>query len=154
MKLTDKENINKVYKVFGKEKWKEVLLGEYESLSNTELEITKLRWIVYTAFYAVILTLSGYIWLNPTSDVILKKTGLITGVAVHLVACYFYFWFHRISIMYREYLKMLEQEIGLKRYSIRTNRPKIGPFTLRFYWGIITLLIIHIIEVALYVIKY
>jgi hypothetical protein len=116
------------------------------------LEITKLRWTVYTALLAVSLTLSSYLFGNSTLKPGLKKVGLFSGVLVHAVAYYFYWWLHRTALAYREYLKILEQEFGFTRYSIRLNQPKIGSITIRFYWGILILLFTHIFGCILYII--
>src|SRR5574341_1993086 len=86
-----KPDLQKIYETFGKQKGLEVLLQEYHDASNTELEITKLRWTVYTAFLAVSLTLSGYLWANPSLDLALKKIGLVGGALVHLIAYYLNF---------------------------------------------------------------
>jgi hypothetical protein len=129
-----------------------VLLQEYRDTATTELELTKLRWTVYTALLAVSLTLSGYLFANSTLDPRLKKAGLVCGVLVHAVAYYFYWWFHRTALAYREYLRSLEKEFGFARYEIRLKRPKIGWLTIRFYWGILTLLLTHILGCIAYAI--
>ena len=151
MQPIPKPNIEKAYEVFGKEKGAEILAEEYHELSKAELEITKLRWTVYTAFVAVSLALSGYVWATPTVDPALTKIGLAFGAFVHVAAYYFYWWFHRLAIMYREYLKVLEQELGFARYSIRLDRPRIGPVTLRFHWGIALLLLAQVTGTVVYI---
>lgn len=152
MPASQKPDMKKVLDVFGKEKGLEVLAEEYREAANSELEITKLRWTVYTALLAVSLTLSGYLFASPTLDPTLKKVGLGAGAFVHVLAYYFYWWLHRTAIMYREYLESLGQELGLQRYSIRLDRPRIGRVTLRFYWGIALLLLAHIAAVIVYLI--
>jgi len=148
--MSYKSKFKEIYKKFGKKRGAEILLKEYHSLSSAELDITKLRWTIYTAFLAISMTLSGYLWSQPKLDLNLKKIGLIAGFFVHLLAVYFYLWLHRTAIIYREYLKEMENEFGFERYSIRLNRPKIGTLTIRFYWGIIIFLLFHLFGVIIY----
>ncbi|MGD2156735.1 MAG: hypothetical protein PVG14_05555 [Anaerolineales bacterium] len=145
-------HIQKTLEVFGQKKGWEMLAGEYQATANTELEITKLRWTIYTAFTGISLALSGYLWSSSyQNDPVLIKSGLIGGAFIHLIAFYFYQWLHRTALNYRRYLKELEKELGFKRYSIRLDRPSIGPISLRFYWGIFSLLLAHILGVVFYI---
>jgi hypothetical protein len=152
MTVSRPSSLERVFEVFGREKGLDILAQEYRATAETELEMTKLRWTVYTAFLAVSLTLSSYLWASPSLDVLLKKIGLGAGALVHVIAYYFYWWLHRTALMYREYLKLLEEELGFVRYTIRLDRPRIGPLILRFYWGIVILLLAHIAGVVIYII--
>jgi hypothetical protein len=115
---------------------------EYERLVSLEQETTKLRYTTFTAVLSVSFVLPGLAANAEARSVSLfgltatvKQLVFLLGYIFYLFAVFHYAWYHRYSHKYRKALKDLENELGIRVYTLRV-RPQVGPFKLHFDWAL------------------
>jgi sterol desaturase/sphingolipid hydroxylase (fatty acid hydroxylase superfamily) len=106
----------------------------YEKLYAYDIELTKLRWAVFTALFSVSLIIAGLaLKRDPGTQTfeLWAKYAIAFGFLVYLTAAFHYWWHHRISHHIRKELKVIEEKTNIKIIRIRKR-----PSKLHFHWMI------------------
>lgn len=112
---------------------------EYEKLFTYEVELTKLRWIVFLVLFTVSLIIPGLALRGAENIQSLEpwaQYAIAFGFLVYLTAIYHYWWHHRISHRIRDRLKKIEEDEKIEIVNIIRVRPKCCGFRLYFHWAI------------------
>ncbi len=154
------ENIEKVFEIFGINEGLKVLLNEYNQTAQFEQEYTKLRWTVYTTLTTVSFAIAGFVLSTLNSmDVVVKTSTLFFAWAIQFVATFFYWWMHKLTHRFRDYLVQFELILGGYRYTLRKKRPVPKwhffkkEIQFKFHWVICGITILYLLGVILFSFK-
>jgi len=110
---------------------------EYEHAARLEQELVRSRWTLFTALLSISFVVGG-LTLNQLASLgpLLGKAGFSFGWLIFLAGFYHYWWFHKKAHALRDHLCELEEELDIRVYRIRTQRPTIRGVPLYYHWAI------------------
>lgn len=150
-----KERIMKIFEVFGEDEALKSIEREYTETTRLEQDYTSLRWRVYTTLSGISFAIAGYVLstLNPLHTTA-KAITLFFAWFIHFFATFFYWWMHKLTHSFRDYLKQLESVLGFYKYTLRSKRPvptlKIfkKQIQFKFQWVVYVVTILYLIGVV------
>lgn len=119
-----KERITKIFELFGKDEAPRAIEREYTETTKLEQKYTNLRWRVYTILSGISFGIAGYVLSTLNSlHLEVRIITLFFAWFIHFFATFFYWWMHKLTHSFRDYLKQIESVLGFYKYTLRSKRP-------------------------------